>query len=59
MRLLIKFANRELDMAPDQLLLLNHGSAEKKVAICGAGAAAVDCGGDFQISKFAAARFSP
>jgi hypothetical protein len=33
MRLLIKFANRELDMAPDQLLLLNNGSAEKKVAI--------------------------
>jgi CRP/FNR family transcriptional regulator len=33
MRLLIQFANREIDMAQDQLLLLGNGSAEKKVAM--------------------------
>ena len=33
MRLLVEFANRELDMAQDQLLLLGNASAEKKVVI--------------------------
>jgi CRP/FNR family transcriptional regulator len=33
MRLLIEFADRELDMAHDQLLLLGNGSAEKKVVM--------------------------
>jgi len=33
MRRLIEFANRELDMAQAQLLLLGNGSAEKRVAI--------------------------
>jgi CRP/FNR family transcriptional regulator len=33
MRLLIEFANRELDITQDQLLLLGNGSAEEKVAI--------------------------
>ena len=33
MRLLIEFADRELDMAQDQLLLLGNGSAEKKVVM--------------------------
>jgi CRP/FNR family transcriptional regulator, anaerobic regulatory protein len=33
MRLLLEFANRELDSAQDQLLLLGTGSAEKKVAL--------------------------
>jgi CRP/FNR family transcriptional regulator len=33
MRLLVAFANRELDMAQDQLLLLGNASAEAKVVI--------------------------
>jgi CRP/FNR family transcriptional regulator, anaerobic regulatory protein len=33
MRLLVEFANRELDLAQDQLILLGNGSAESKVAL--------------------------